>query len=159
MAVLPNPRCSYRITKTKYLATAFTGEGSWRTGGRWTSKIIPMVYTAGSPSLAQLEMLVHLNKSALLNAYSLIETTFDDKLVTWLTIDKLPTDWQMSPALASCQVIGDQWANDLATPILAVPSVIQPKELNFLLNPLHTDFTGIVIGDAEPIVFDPRLKA
>jgi RES domain-containing protein len=51
---------AWRIFKRRYKASAFTGEGARLFGGRWNSKGIPVVYTSASPSLATLEMLVHL---------------------------------------------------------------------------------------------------
>lgn len=41
--------------------------------------------------------------------------------------------------------------------MLAVPSVIIPGELNYLLNPAHPEFAEIRMGAPEPFAFDPRL--
>lgn len=48
----------WRIVTARFAEEAFSGEGARRYGGRWNRKGIPMVYTAGSQSLALLEMLV-----------------------------------------------------------------------------------------------------
>ncbi len=42
---------------------------------------------------------------------------------------------------------------------MAVPSVIIPEELNYLLNPAHPDFRNITVGKPAPFTFDPRLLA
>ncbi|MBC8006624.1 MAG: RES domain-containing protein, partial [Prolixibacteraceae bacterium] len=41
----------------RYAGTAFSGEGARLYGGRWNRKGVPMVYTAGSQSLAMLKCL------------------------------------------------------------------------------------------------------
>ncbi len=48
----------------------FDGEGAFRFGGRWNSRGTRILYTAGSLSLAALEMLVHLNSEEILLSYS-----------------------------------------------------------------------------------------
>jgi RES domain-containing protein len=54
-------REAWRIVKERHAATAFTGEGAAKTGGRWNSRGVAVVYTSSSKSLATLESLVHLN--------------------------------------------------------------------------------------------------
>ena len=49
----------YRLAKAAF--TALDGEGARLFGGRWNSPGRPMIYTAASPSLAVLEVLVHLD--------------------------------------------------------------------------------------------------
>jgi len=52
---------AWRIVKAKHAATAFSGEGAAKTGGRWNSRGVPVVYASSTKSLAALETLVHLN--------------------------------------------------------------------------------------------------
>jgi RES domain-containing protein len=40
----------------------------------------------------------------------------------------------------------------------SVPSFVVPSERNYLLNPNHSAFAGILFGPPEPFRFDPRLK-
>jgi RES domain-containing protein len=53
--------------------------------------------------------------------------------------------------------LGDRWAAELRSPVLEVPSVLIPEESNYILNPLHPDFSRIAIGEPQDFVFDPRL--
>src|ERR1700739_4951597 len=62
---------AWRITRARKSAEALSGEGARIYGGRWNSPGIRMVYTAGSRSLAILEILAHLTKSAPLDNYVL----------------------------------------------------------------------------------------
>jgi len=53
--------------------------------------------------------------------------------------------------------IGSDWIDAGRSAVLAVPSVIVPQELNFLLNPRHPQFKRIRIGRPQSFYFDPRL--
>lgn len=148
---------AWRISKPKYAATAFTGEGPRRYGGRWNSPGVPMIYTAGSISLASLEMLVHLQSSEILKKYVLHEVCFSRSFVQTLAPKKLPKNWRSSPAPRWVQEIGDHWAARLESAVLEVPSAIVEGEFNYLINPRHSDFIKIVVADGRRFKFDPRL--
>jgi RES domain-containing protein len=85
------------------LDLAFDGEGARLEGGRWNSPGTPIVYTSDSAALAALEMLVHLGRSSILNAYALIPCTFDETIATRLDEKKRPDDWRSFPAPRSLQ--------------------------------------------------------
>lgn len=148
---------SVRIVKVKHAATAFSGEGAKRFGGRWNTPGAAMVYTAGSASLSILEMLVHLHSHELMNRYVLCEVTFDDSLVTAIDSATLPKNWRRSPPPVSVQHVGDAWLAGAASAILRVPSTIVPAEWNYLLNPAHADFGAIKFGPRPFVRFDPRV--
>lgn len=145
----------YRICKTKDAAAAFYGEGSFRFGGRWNSRGIRAVYTAGSLSLAVLEMLVHLQDVEIVFGYSYVEARFDEILVE--DVGNLPENWQVSPSSPPVQKIGDNWIKQTSSVVLRVPSVIIPLESNYLINPLHKDFSKISLGNLQNFTFDERL--
>jgi RES domain-containing protein len=149
---------AWRIVKSHRAATAFDGEGARLYGGRWNSPGVPVVYCAGSVSLAVLELLVHLQRTAALTAYSLIALRFDEADVERLDRQRLPASWRDSPPPAATQAIGDGWLRANATPVLEVPSTVVPGESNFLVDPRHPGFTGLEIGSPEPFVLDPRLR-
>jgi len=148
---------AYRIVKTKRASTAFDGEGARRTGGRWNSVGVPVVYVASSIALAALEVLVHLDDPALLSAFSLVGVEFEDDLVEPLSLDELPPDWNALPAPPACAALGDEWFRRGKTAVLRVPSAVVPLEWNFLLNARHADFGKIGIGETLPFGFDERL--
>lgn len=76
-------------------------------------------------------------------------------------IDKIPTqlpsDWRSIPAPQSLALIGDKWFTSGSTAVLMVPSAIITVENNYLLNPLHKDFSRIQIHSPEPFVLDSRM--
>lgn len=150
---------AFRICKTRYAATAFDGEGAFRFGGRWNSRGIRMIYTAGSLALAALEMLVHLDDDSMLLEYSYIPTQIPTKLVINVAdFQSLPKNWSDSPAALQTQQIGDKWIKEKASAVLEVPTSVIPLERNYLLNPAHKDFENIILGSAESFMFDKRLK-
>lgn len=157
MSIPPAPLHAWRIVKSNHARTAFSGEGARRFGGRWNPPGVPIVYLAGSTSLAILEMLVHLNSPDLLKRYVLFELTFPPSLLTAVPLHTLPRNWRESPSPFTLQKIGAAWAAAQTSPILRVPSAIVPTEHNFLLNPLHVDFSKIIIHPKQPLKFDPRL--
>lgn len=148
---------AWRIYKPKHRATAFTGEGARRFGGRWNSKGIPLVYASSSISLASLEMLVHLQAAEILKSYVVRSVRFDEGLVKQLSIKTLPKNWRDSPAHATVQFIGDAWVLDAESAVLRVPSSIVESEFNFLLNVSHADYKKIKLGPEQAYTFDPRL--
>jgi RES domain-containing protein len=148
---------AWRIVKASHVRRPFDGEGARLTGGRWNSPGTPMVYTAGSVSLAALEMLVHLSRAVTLASYVLIACRFSESLLERLERGALPHDWRAYPAPAALQHIGDEWIRRASSAVLEVPSAIIEKESNYLLNPAHRTFQSIDIGTPERFTFDTRL--
>ena len=148
---------AWRIVKRKYAKTAYSGEGARVFGGRWNSPGFPVVYTAGSHSLAALEMLVHLDSCELLNQYVVAEVNIDPTLITEFDPSLLPRNWRTDPPPAKAKAIGDEWLRDRRSAVLQLPSAIIPSEAVYLLNPRHDDFAKIHFGKFESFRFDPRL--
>lgn len=149
---------TYRICKTKYAATVFDGEGAYRFGGRWNSRGTRIVYTAGSLSLAALEMLVHLNDEEILFSYSFAAAEFDESLV--LPIEEfqtLPKNCSASPPPLEIQRIGDEWVRSKASVVLRVPTSVLPVEFNYLINVQHSEFSKIRLSESQTFIFDERL--
>jgi RES domain-containing protein len=150
---------AWRIVKRKLARNAFSGEGARLYGGRWNSPGVSVVYTAQSQSLAALELLVHLENSDLLHEYVVIEARFDASLVARVSKADLPRDWRASPPPVDARAIGDAWIAEEPSPVLELPSAIIPAESIFLLNPQHSAFAQIEIGEPVRFEFDLRLMA
>ena len=145
----------WRILKEKHAATAFTGKGAAKTGGRWNSRGVAVVYTSCTKSLATLESLVHLNPPVRFK-YVVLDVKFDHALVETFAVKKLPADWRTEPPPPSTKTIGDTWVREARSAVLALPSIIS-GETNYLINPAHPDVKKISIGNLELFTFDPRL--
>lgn len=150
---------AFRITKTTYLPTAFDGEGARRYGGRWNSPGTRMVYVASSVSLATLELLVHTEDISIIDGlYSIVPVRFQRSLVDKILVDHLPKGWADPELTSGTQTLGDQWIQSMTSLALQVPSAVNTRESNFLLNPAHPDFQEVRQMEAFPLRMDPRLK-
>lgn len=148
---------AWRLLKTKYATHAFDGEGARLYGGRWNSSRRPVIYVSSSLALAVLEILVHLDDTGPLPAYSQARVSFDASIVETLSPAELPSDWTQDPAPASTRAIGNAWLEEARTPVLRIPSTVIHSETNFLLNPRHPGFDRIALGSLEAVSFDSRL--
>lgn len=145
---------AYRLVKKKYQDNAFDGEGARLFGGRWNSPGKACVYLAGSESLALLEVLVHLDDHRCLHHYALLRVTLPESAILRLGSRHLPPNWREMPAPSETAELGDDWLESGQSLALALPSVVVPREDNYLVNPAHADFSKMVLS-AEPLSFDP----
>ncbi len=150
---------AWRVTKTRNVGSAFTGEGARLFGSRWSSPGLPLAFASESLALATLEVLVYLGSEAPLAAYSSFEIAIPENLVEVLDPARLPANWRASPAPVDLQGIGNRWLAAGQSAILRVPSALVPSESNFLVNPSHPSFAQIRIGPPQDHFFDPRLLA
>ena len=126
-------------------------------GGRWNSEGAGVVYTAGSLSLALLEIIVHLEFKEALRLYKAIPVEIPEGLLQMIDPAKLLDGWNASPPQSSTQFIGNYWVEGLASAVLQVPSAIVPNEFNYLLNPAHSEFGRIKLGNPIDLPVDPRI--
>lgn len=152
-------RC-FRLVDEDYLEAAFSGEGARLYGGRWNSPGVAVVYTAQFLSLAQLELLVHLEAEAVLRGhwrYFAVDVAPRVIIACESWID-LPPDWAAWPAPTATQAIGDRWIAESVSVALSVPSAVTPGEYNLLLNPAHPEYAAAVLVAApESLRLDQRL--
>jgi RES domain-containing protein len=146
----------WRIVPEDRARDAFVGEGAKLFGGRWNSPGIAVVYASQHKSLAALELLVHFNPLTP-NRFKAFRFEFVDSLIETVRVKALPSDWRQEPSPPSSQQFGDAWVRESRSAVLAVPSIIIPDELNYLLNPAHPDFKKIAVGAPKDFTFDPRL--
>jgi RES domain-containing protein len=147
----------WRITHKDYKESAFTGEGAKLFGGRFNSEGIPLVYTSGNLSLAMLEIMVQSNGRDYFKQCTVFYAEIPKHLITTPELNDLPGKWNQIPYGKQSQQFGDEWIKSGSSPVLRVPSVVVPIEFNFLMNPLHPEFSKIEIYDAENVSFDTRL--
>lgn len=149
---------AWRLTRPLF-AGALDGEGARLYGGRWNSPGLPMVYCAGSPSLAILETFVHLPAEQ--------RSPADLPLMILLTIDVpdeavSPSDEVLRPGLvdeAESRLLGDAWLRSGSSLAMVVRSAVVPFEINVLLNPAHPDMRRVVVASRDEYRFDPRMAA
>lgn len=150
-------RTGWRIVLDDQAATAFDGEGARLCGGRWNSVGVSMVYASEHQSLAALEIRVHIDRTRMGRRYKCFAFQFDESLMEVFRIAALPKDWMQEPPPPALQQLGDDWVKSGASVILAVPSVVIPKELDYLINPKHPGFARLKIEKPTDFAFDQRL--
>ena len=148
---------AWRIVRGARVATAFTGEGSRFSPGRWNSSGKAVIYLSEHESLAALEILVHTRPLSPTERYLSFRVEWPDDLTEYFPRKKLTPDWDARPPTIASRAIGDQWLDESRSLALAVPSLHSTSELNFLLNPNHRDFKKIKIARPVEFRFDPRL--
>jgi len=147
----------WRITSEKYVESAFSGEGAETYGGRFNSVGTPVVYTSASLALATLEMLAKLNERRRLASRVCIPAVFDEDQIVACEASDLPESWDARPYVPASQKVGDRWVENEESLVLRVPSVVVPREHNYLINPEYPDFDELEIGEPEPLEPDPRI--
>jgi RES domain-containing protein len=150
----------YRISQTRY-ANSLSAPGI---AARWNSSGQRIVYTGGSLALSCLEILVHKNGASLASGdFSVSIIRLDDSLIiheiTSGELQSLHGQWHQIINYPVTQDIGDKWLRDGQSVILKVPSAIIDLEFNYLINPVHPDFSKLEIASVYKFTFDPRLKA
>ncbi len=136
----------FRVVRRPY--AGLTGEGARLYGGRFNPSGIPAVYTSQSIALALLEILVHLDKSEVPTDYVAMAIRFSGRKMSRQSSANLSGVNQFVPAQYKASFY--RW------PVLRVPSVIVPREYNFVLLPEADGFAATVEW-AEPLSFDGRL--
>jgi RES domain-containing protein len=149
----------WRLARAIDRATAFSGAGSFRYGGRWNSPGRYAVYASVSLSTAALEIMVHAGTPrAIPNDELAIRVIIPDDIEVQRVVARdLPEDWQELDH-PECLAIGDGWLEQTRTAVLDVPSAVVPQDRNVVLNPRHPDFARIDTSDpGTPFQWDPRL--
>lgn len=146
----------YRITKYAYAAD-LSGAGARLYGGRWNGVGKPMVYLAATPSLAVLEVLVHLSPTIFPGDFCIAEIEVPENSILTMLPDQLPVNWQDIAPPFELKQLGNAFIKDQKYLLMKVPSVIVPEEFNYLLNPLHPKIKSVKVVSKKPFGFDKRL--
>jgi RES domain-containing protein len=148
----------YRITRKKY-AEDLSGRGGLLSSARWHHHL-PVIYASVNSATCILEKLVHLLPDEIHHDLVLSLLTVDESLSSEeIRVEQLPPAWQLYPGPETLKRIGNAWLMSKSSPLLFVPSVIDPHSQNVLINPLHPDAALIRVTKVEPFTFDERLTA
>jgi RES domain-containing protein len=137
----------------------FSPVGAALIGGRWSSPGNGVTYASRSFAGAMLECLAHAGIGRVPRTHVAVEIAIAEAVgVERHDASGLPAGWERAD-LRVARAFGDAWIRECRTAVLIVPSLVARREDNILINPLHPDFSGIVAGAAEPVVWDARLFA
>ena len=142
----------WRISRHRDLS----GPGGLKAPGRSHHAGQPVVYLAGSPSGALLEVCVHTSANDVPPAFTLLKIEGPNVKVLAIRPEDLPDSW--SANLEWTRDTGSAWLRKNAGVLLKVPSALVPQTFNFLFNPMHARAANFRIADAFPYPFDLRLK-
>ncbi len=146
----------YRIAHRKF-AEDLSGTGARIRGGRWNPKGLPLLYTSEHISLAMLETLV--NATSLEEIQSLrlmhidIPARYNDSHIIKRT--NLKKDWHFE--FDYTQWKGKEIIRNKEVLFIQCPSAVVQDEHNYLINPLHPDFSHIKLSTVSEFNFDQRL--
>jgi RES domain-containing protein len=148
----------WRVTRKAHAEQPLSGEGARRYGGRWNHIGVAVVYSSQSLSLAVLEYLVNLPITDLPGDLVSIQIEIPNDLPrAAITIKGLPDNWRTYPSVEELRDIGTAWIHKATVPVLVVPSVVIPNELNYLINRAHPLSDGIEIVSVDTFALDTRL--
>lgn len=133
------------------------GTGASRTGGRWNSINVPVIYAGMSIEIASFEKLVHA-EGELPNDLVLVKIEIPDNMNIWNVPDtELPQNWAALPSSASAQAFGNKFVRDGVHLAIIVPSVIIPEARNIIINPNHEQWGRCNMTINRNFFYDPRL--
>ncbi|HEY6846275.1 MAG TPA: RES family NAD+ phosphorylase [Terracidiphilus sp.] len=132
------------------------GIGGLRSNGRWHEAGLPVVYFAGSPAGALLEVCVHTSSNDAPPTYTLQRVEGPDLECESILLESLPPDWATKPGIT--RELGDKWLREKASVVLKVPSAILPQTCNYVFNPMHPDASQFTIVQTYTYPFDMRIK-
>ena len=147
----------FRLSKATY-AFDLSGKGAEKTGGRWNSKGVPMVYTSSSRALCTAEIAVHLPLGLVPGGYNLTTLEIPERLgFEEPDLNLLASGWKSFPYIRVTQQVGDTFIKNKKSLVMRVPSAVVQGDYNFLINPIHAGITEILVVKTELFIFDERL--
>lgn len=147
----------YRIEK-KRRADVWPSQGALFSEGRWKRQGFWIIYCSSTVSLAKLEILA--NSKSLPKARVLLEIGIEEQApIKEVTLESLPPKWMDVPYPPALHALTEKLLKSGEYVGLKVPSRQSPREYNYLLYPLHPQFSQFVkLESITGLEFDERLK-
>jgi RES domain-containing protein len=123
-----------------------SGAGGLKAPARWHYRGQPIVYLAGSPSTALLEVCVHTSANDVPPEFTLLKIEGPDLDIPVVSPDDLPQDSRTR--IGATRDLGTAWLRKKHGVLMQVPSAIVPETANFLFNPMHLDAAKFHIAEA-----------
>jgi RES domain-containing protein len=146
---------AYRFSNSLY-KDDISGTGARLFGGRWNYKGTPALYASSTISLALLEILVNAKSLENLKSLALLTLEIPEKLEPSVhKLSNLKKDWVHDGEY--CKYIGTHFLLEKKFLFLQCPSAVVEQEMNYIINPLYSEFGKISIVSADDYKFDERL--
>lgn len=146
----------WRLYRTRH-GPGLDGIGGLFADGRWHTQGERVVYFGGSAAIVVLERLAHTDPDLLPRDLRLARFEFSEPVLETNVEEfaTLPANWRQDENVT--HHIGGRWRQQGSSCLLAVPSTILPEEVNFVLNPEHSDAKRLRLARDRRFTFDPRL--
>lgn len=147
----------YRLSRKNY-ASELSGIGASKSGNRWNSKGVEIIYCANSRALAMAEVSVHLSLVTLPKDFIMLEVNIPRSIAIQILNKKtLSENWNDFPHINITQKLGDDFIYSNKNCVLKVPSAVVKGDYNYLINPHHQDFKKIKTVNYYEFPFDRRM--
>lgn len=151
----------FRLQKATFASpeNILSGYGAELFGGRWNTVGQAVVYTSATPELSLLETLVHIEELYLdeMPVYVLAVIEIPKDSILDVTLSDLPNNWNDIHITLDNQRFTHSWLESESHLAMAIPSVIVPMSLNYLINPNHPRMKEVKVVEITPFSFDSRL--
>jgi RES domain-containing protein len=147
----------YRIGHSMY-ANNLNGEGARINGGRWNDIGTACIYTSATRALALLEYTCHVKKHLIPRDLSFVTYEAPEHSIEIFTVAQLPGNWKHWPHAREPRDFGTSFLKLNKFLLYQLPSVVIEEEMNFIINPLHPDMSGVKIIETRDYAYDLRLK-
>ncbi|EMR04470.1 RES family NAD+ phosphorylase [Cesiribacter andamanensis] len=148
----------YRFSRKEW-GGDLSGRGAERFGGRWNSKGVPVIYCSESRALAMTEIIAYTPPGLIPEGYvlNIIEAPDTPALIHTISKESLPPDWNRYPHGAATKALGDALLKAGKHLLIKAPSALVQDEHNYLINPLHEQFSAVKALEVLPFNFNERL--
>ena len=148
----------YRFSRREH-GGDLSGKGAELYGGRWNSKGVPVLYCAESRALAVTEIIAYTPPGLIPEGYvlNIIEAPDTPELQYSLEAATLPEGWKRYPHGKETKALGDELLKERKYLLIQVPSALVQGEHNYLINPLHPQFSQVKVAEVLPFNFNERL--
>ena len=146
----------YRLCNPEF-ADDLSGEGAFLYGGRWNFKGERMLYTSTNASLSLLETIGHLADFPSRMPLCLLTIEIVVGGVFQPPVSEFPYNWKDYPAPLQAKSVGSDFLKKSEFPVMLVPSVIMPKDLNLLIHPSHSGIQSLKIISKEEFTPQKRI--
>ena len=149
----------YRIVHHRYQDDPFSGKGGLYNKSRWASKGQLVSYAADHLATSTLEKLAGARHANLMTEMVYAMAEIDSSLVSVLSEEERPSDWDALPARESTRTVGDAWLEAGEHVLLRVPSVVLPRSYNYVVNASHPARSALRLVEVAPLLLDNRVLA
>ena len=152
---------AWRVVNANNAASALTGDGARRFGGRWNSTGRPAIYAADSLAYAMIEILVHIDPAIPMSTFVALELDLPEDSIVDFQRGSFPPSWPSRATLHVTQALGDAWLRNSGAFALRVSGAVVALEHNYVINPGHPAFATWLPRQLArrpvPINFNSRL--